>query len=217
MLFFYGVTLTSGINSAILLQIEPIYFLFIGYIFLNERITLKQIIFTFVIILGTLTVLYKGNFKVNWGDCLVLLTPLCWQVTHLQSKKLMAKDKNISPLIIATARTLYGGILLFIVNYFWGVNQLNRLNDTKILFIILFQGVVGFAIQYSVWYEAIKRINLSKATALVCIYPIFSIMLAWFVLKETPVINQLIGLGIILVGIFGLSRIKSEHREKECT
>ncbi|MCJ7656335.1 MAG: DMT family transporter, partial [Candidatus Atribacteria bacterium] len=40
MLFFYGVTLTSGINSAILLQIEPIYSLFIGYIFLNERITL---------------------------------------------------------------------------------------------------------------------------------------------------------------------------------
>jgi len=103
---------------------------------------------------------------------------------------------------------------LFIVNYIWGVNQFNRLNDRKILFIILFQGIVGFALQYSVWYEAIKRINLSKATALVCIYPIFSIILAWFVLKETPVINQLIGLGIIILGIFGLSRIKSEHREK---
>ncbi len=211
-LFFYGVTLTSGINSAILLQIEPIYSLFIGYIFLNERITLKQIIFTLVIILGTLTVLYKGNFKVNWGDYLVLFTPLCWQITHLQSKKLMAKDKNISPLIIATVRTLYGGVLLFIVNYIWGVNQFNRLNDTKILFIIFFQGIAGFALQYSVWYEAIKRINLSKATALVCIYPVFSIILAWFVLKEIPVINQLIGLGIIMLGIFGLSGIKSEHR-----
>jgi drug/metabolite transporter (DMT)-like permease len=124
----------------------------------------------------------------------------------------MAKDKNISPLIIATVRTLYGGALLFIVNYIWGVNQFNRLNDTKILFIIFFQGIAGFALQYSVWYEAIKRINLSKATALVCIYPIFSIILAWFVLKEIPVINQLIGLGIIMLGIFGLSGIKSEHR-----
>ena len=211
-LFFYGVTLTSGINSAILLQIEPIYSLFIGYVFLNERITLKQIIFTLVIISGTLTVLYKGNFIVNWGDYLVLFTPICWQITHLQSKKLMAKDKNISPLIIATVRTLYGGVLLFIVNYIWGVNQFNRLNDTKILFIIFFQGIAGFALQYSVWYEAIKRINLSKATALVCVYPIFSIILAWFVLKEIPVINQLIGLGIIMLGIFGLSGIKSEHR-----
>ncbi len=213
-LFFYGVTLTSGINSAILLQIEPIYSLFIGYIFLNERITLKQVIFTLVIILGTLIVLYKGNIKVNWGDFLVLFTPLCWQITHLQSKKLMAKDKNISPLIIATVRTLYGGALLFIVNHIWGVNQFGRLIDTKVLFIILFQGIVGFALQYSVWYEAIKRINLSKATALVCIYPVFSIILALFVLKEIPVINQLIGLGIIILGIFGLSGIKSEQREK---
>ncbi|GAJ04744.1 unnamed protein product, partial [marine sediment metagenome] len=38
-------------------------------------ITLKQIVFTLVIILGTLTVLYKGKFIVNWGDYLVLFTP----------------------------------------------------------------------------------------------------------------------------------------------
>src|SRR5665648_1018197 len=30
--FFYGVTLTSGINSSILLAIEPLYAIFIGYI-----------------------------------------------------------------------------------------------------------------------------------------------------------------------------------------
>jgi len=155
LLFFYGVTLTSGINSAILLQIEPLYALFIGYIFLKEIIGLKQIIFTFVIILGTLTVLYQGSFKVNWGDGLVLFTPLCWQITHFQSKRLMANHQAITPLIIATVRTLYGGILLFILNYLWGVNQFNKLGEPKILMVIFFQGMVGFALQYLVWYEAI--------------------------------------------------------------
>lgn len=212
-LFFYGVTLTSGINSAILLQIEPLYALFIGYIFLKERIGLKQIIFTFVIILGTLTVLYQGGFKVNWGDGLVLFTPLCWQITHFQSKRLMANYKAITPLIIATVRTLYGGILLFIINYLWGVNQFNKLGEPKILMVIFFQGMVGFALQYLVWYEAIKRINLSKATTLVCVYPVFSIILAWFILKEIPTINHLIGFGLILIGIISLSGIKSEQRK----
>ncbi|MHC2995663.1 MAG: DMT family transporter [Candidatus Atribacteria bacterium] len=213
-LFFYGVTVTSGINSAILLQIEPLYALFIGYIFLDERITLKQIIFTLVIILGTLTVLYKGSFKVNWGDGLVLFTPMCWQVAHFQSKRLMAKNKAITPLIIATARTVYGGIFLFIINYIWGVNQFNKLIGPKILFIIFFQGIIGFALQYSIWYEAVKRINLSKATTIVSVYPVFSIILAWFVLKEIPAMNQLAGFGLILVGIISLSGIKSEQREK---
>jgi drug/metabolite transporter (DMT)-like permease len=213
-LFFYGVTLTSGINSAILLQIEPLYALFIGYIFLRERIGLKQIIFTFVIILGTLTVLYQGGFKVSWGDGLVLFAPLCWQITHFQSKRLMANHQGITPLIIATVRTLYGGIFLFIINYIWGVNQFDKLSGPKILFIIFFQGMIGFALQYSVWYEAVKRINLSKATTIISVYPVFSILLAWFILKEIPTINHLIGFGLILIGIISLSGIKSEQRKK---
>ena len=214
LLFFYGVTLTSGINSAILLQIEPLYALFIGYIFLKERIGLKQIIFTLVIILGTLTVLYQGSFKVIWGDGLVLITPVCWQVAHFQGKRLMANYQAITPLIIATVRTLYGGILLFIINYFWGVNQFDKLIGPKILFIIFFQGIIGFALQYSIWYEAVKRINLSKATTIISVYPVFSILLAWFILKEIPTINHLIGFGLMLIGIISLSGIKSEQRKK---
>jgi len=80
--FFFGVTLTSGINSSILLVIEPLYAIFIGYILLNEKITLKQMFFTFIIMLGTLVVVSRAKFSLNWGDLLVLLTPLCWQIAH---------------------------------------------------------------------------------------------------------------------------------------
>jgi len=83
-----------------------------------------------------------------------------------------------------------------------------------VLLILLFQGIIGFALHYSIWYEAIKRLNLSKATTLVSVYPTFSIALARFILKEVPNFFQLAGFGIIILGIFGLSNIKSEHREK---
>ncbi|HBY58017.1 MAG TPA: hypothetical protein DEG96_09210 [Candidatus Atribacteria bacterium] len=212
--FFFGVTLTSGINSSILLQIEPLYAIIIGYILLNEKITLKQIFFTFVIILGTLVVIYREEFKVNWGDLLVLLTPLCWQTAHFFSKRLMTTHKEITPMLIATARTLYGGIFLLILSNAKGINRYDKLGVKGILLILLFQGIIGFALHYSIWYEAIKRLNLSKATALVSVYPTFSIALARFILKEVPNFYQLAGFGVILLGIFGLSRIKSEHREK---
>lgn len=212
--FFFGVTLTSGINSSILLQIEPLYAIFIGYLLLNEKITLKQIFFTFIIMLGTLVVIYREEFRVNWGDLLVLLTPLCWQIAHFFSKRLIITYKEITPMLIATARTLYGGIFLFILSGIVGVRQYNMLGDKSVLLILLFQGIIGFALHYSIWYEAIKRLNLSKATALVSVYPTFSIALARFILKEIPNFYQLAGFGIIILGIFGLLRIKSEHREK---
>ena len=212
--FFFGVTLTSGINSSILLVIEPLYAIFIGYILLNEKITLKQMFFTFIIMLGTLVVVSRAKFSLNWGDLLVLLTPLCWQIAHFFSKRLMTSHKEITPMLIATARTLYGGIFLFILSNIEGTNKYDKLGITNILLILLFQGIIGFALHYSIWYEAIKRLNLSKATTLVSVYPTFSIVLAWFILKEVPNFYQLTGFGIIILGIFGLSGIKSEHREK---
>jgi len=211
--FFFGVTLTSGINSSILLQIEPLYAIFIGYLLLNEKITLKQIFFTFIIMLGTLVVIYREEFRVNWGDLLVLLTPLCWQIAHFFSKRLMTTYKEITPMLIATARTLYGGMFLFILSGIVGIREYDILGIKGILSILLFQGIIGFALHYSIWYEAIKRLNLSKATTMVSVYPTFSIALARFILKEIPNFYQLVGFGIIILGIFGLSGVESEYRE----
>ena len=213
-LFFFGVTLTSGINSSILLQVEPLYGIFMGYILLHEKITLKQTFLTFIIIIGTLVVISKIEFSFNWGDLLILLTPICWQITHFLSKRLMTLSKEITPLLIATARTFYGGIFLFFISNIVGVAQFNRLTSSRILGIILFQGVIGFALLFFIWYEAISRINVSKATALISVYPTFSIILAMLVLREVPTFYQIIGFFIILIGIFGLAGIKSEQRDK---
>lgn len=211
-LFFYGVRITSGINSAILLQVEPIYALLIGYLLLNEKITLRQIYSTLVIILGTSIVIYKGTLKLNWGDFLVLGTPLCFQIGHFFSKRLLNKN-GISPLFIAAGRTLYGGIFLLILNLFAGVNEFEQLKELKILGVVAFYGIVVYALTYYTFYEAIKRINLSKATAIISAYPAVSIILAWFVLREIPDIYQMIGFVMILLGIAYLSNIKSDFRK----
>ncbi|MDY0382824.1 MAG: DMT family transporter, partial [Atribacterota bacterium] len=121
-MFFYGVRLTSGINSAILLQVEPIYSLIIGYLLLKERVSTRQIISTLLIIFGTLMVIYQGTSRMNWGDILILLTPLCYQVGHFFSKQLL-NETEISPLFIATGRTFYGGLILLILNRFTGSHE----------------------------------------------------------------------------------------------
>jgi len=210
-LFFYGVRLTSGINSAILLQIEPIYALFIGYILLNEKVTLRQIITTIIIIFGTLLVVYQGTFALNWGDLLVLGTPLCYQIGHFFSKRLL-NQYDLNPLFIAAGRTLYGGIFLFIISQLAGVHEFNRLKEMNILGILIFYGIVIYALTYYTFYESIKRINLSKASAIISAYPAVSIILAWFILREIPDFYQMSGFLTILLGIVYLSNIKSELR-----
>ena len=211
---FYGVRLTSGINSAILLQVEPIYAILIGYIILQERVSFRQVLSTFMVMLGTLLVIYQGHFSLNYGDLLVLCTPLCFQTGHLLSKKLLT-NHQVNPIIIATSRTLYGGIFLGLLSQLFDIPQMSRLSQPHILSLIIFYGVIVYALSYLTFYESIKRINLSKATAIISIYPAVSIFLAWFILKEKPGLYQLIGFGFILVGIFYLSHIPSQYREKQ--
>lgn len=215
--FFYGTSLTSAINVSILLVIEPVYSILIGYLFLNEKITFKQIIFTSIIVMGTVIVLYKVRLIFNWGDLMILCTPLCWQIAHFFSKKLMSNFNEITPRLIATARTLYGGIFLILLSYIIGLNQFNMFEFTNVLWIVIFQGIIGFAVQYSLWYEAIRRLNLSKATSIISMYPAFSILLAWCILKELPTFQQIGGFIVIICGIFGLIGIKSENRRKIIT
>ncbi len=207
--FFVGSTMTSGINAAILLQIEPVYSIFIGYIFLKERIRLKQIYATILVVLGTLLVLYNGRLSVNIGDIFILLTPLCWQIGHYNGKVLM-RDTGIGPVMVSFGRTLYGGLFLLFLALILYRHGVFTQNVYSLLPVIIFQGVITYAVGFMLWYKTLTLINLSKATALITPYPVFSFFMAQFLLKESPTIYQIVGLSVVIVGIYFLLHVKSE-------
>lgn len=210
--FFFGSTMTSGINSSILLQVEPIYSIILSFFILKEIIRKKQVAVTLFILSGAILVLYNGALSISLGHVLVLLTPLFWQISHLFAKKIFDKT---SLYVVSASRVFYGGLLLFALTFIPGFNDYGFLTDPGILLIFLFQGLTAFVGAVVVWYLVITRINLSKATAIVGVYPVFSVILAWIFLGEKASIYQIIGLFIIVGGIFLLSRIRSEKREVE--
>ncbi len=211
LLFFFGSTLTSGVNSSILLQSEPVYSIVLSYFLLRELIRKRQIAVTLLILCGAIIVLYNGVLSINIGDILVLLTPLFWQISHVFGRKVLERT---STYVVTAGRTLYGGFLLLLLTFIPGFGEFGLLIDPGMVLIFVFQGIVAFACSALVWYEAISRINLSKATAIIAPYPVFSVILAWIFLGETVSIYQMLGLAVIVVGIIFLSRIHSERREK---
>lgn len=209
-LLFFGAQMTSGINTAILLQTEPIYSIFLSYFILKEKIARRQIFATILIILGIATVVYNGIFSLNLGDILIILTPLFWQISHLLAKKSI---KRLGTFFIQGGRYLFAGLTMFLISTIVGTNQFSALYNPVNLSSILIIGFVVAGIGSLAWYEAIKRINLSKATAMISPYSILSVILAWFILSEHPSIYQVAGLALVLVGMLSLSKIKSEKRK----
>ena len=208
-LFFLGAQMTSVINAAILMQSEPIYSLFLGYFLLKEKITGKQILATFLIVLGVVFVIYNGTISLNLGDVLILLTPLFYQISHVIAKRIM---KQAGAFAIQAGRHLSAGLTMLFLSSILGMNQFHLLTVPENLAVVLLFGIVVAGIGTLAWYEAIKRINLSKATALIAPYSVLSIVFAWLFMNESPSVYQIAGLVLVLAGIFTLAKIKSEIR-----
>jgi len=63
-------------------MIASLYLIILGYLFLNEKINIKQITFTTIIMVGILIVLYRERFSFNWGDKMILFTSLSSQIAN---------------------------------------------------------------------------------------------------------------------------------------
>jgi len=208
-LFFFGAKLTSGINASLLLQSEPLYSTLLGFFILKESVSKKQLFAMFLIIFGMSIILYNGTLSINYGDILILLTPLGFQISHTIVKKVI---KKIGTYVIVTGRFLYALPIFLVLSTVFGSNQFEVLFEPFYLALILFIGV-SEGLGYILWVEAIKRINLSKATTLVSPYPILSVIFAWLILSELPTIYQIIGLISVIIGMYIIVRIKSKIRK----
>ncbi len=197
-LLAYGTGLSSAINSALLTRFEVFYSFVISWVLLKERITKRAILAAVMLIAGVFIVVLRGGMSVRKGDVLLLLTPFFWQIGHA-----MAKKTGYSAVTIATLRNTFGGLLLLPVAIITGFEF------TKFS---LAEGIIMALIQ-SVWYGSIRRINLSKATAILTPAPALTVVLSYTILGEIPAINQLIGLGLITLGTIIVSREKSGNRE----
>ena len=111
-LLFVGTKYTTGVNTGLLLQIEPIYAMILGLIFFKEVFGLGRIGSTLTMILGAMIIVYKGGAALNIGDVFILLAPLMYQISHTLAKKLM--NKGVDTTLILAGRMFYGGIIILI-------------------------------------------------------------------------------------------------------
>lgn len=203
--FFLGTKITSGINSGLLVQLEPFYAMILGVLFLGEVVGKGQFLATLLMVVGAVIVVYKGIAGLNLGDLFILITPVFYQISHIFSKKIINKVSDV--FVIPTARMLYGGVILTLLALLINPSSIMQLMVTKNIIAILFFGFILRALDFSLWYAAIKTISVSKASAILPFAAAVSFFLSIFFLKEQASMRQYFGLFFILGGLIWLSSL----------
>lgn len=205
---FMGSSMTSGINTTILLQSEILFTFVIFGLFSIEKISLRKILGAFVVLLGTSFIVYNGSADINTGDLLVIAGTFFYPIGHVFAKKALTVGE---PSAILFVRSFVGGIVLIFISFVFEDHSDIVANLSKYWPLVLFNGIFIYHISKFLWYEGIKRVDISKAIPIsVGGYPAFSLIFAMLLLKEIPTVYQWVGFVAIILGVFILIKKSAE-------
>jgi drug/metabolite transporter (DMT)-like permease len=201
-LFFYlGASRTTAVVATLCLQIEPAYSLVLAWLFLGHRPTRRRILAAAALLGGIALAVGASAFGTSAGVWLLLATPLCWQISHLVVLRGLVGTPAI---ILTSARYLYGAALLAMLWTVFG-NHTGLPTASELIHLLPLLAVQGCVLGYAgtlFWYQAIARLDLARATAIVVpSIPLLSFAVSFAVLGEVASARQWLGVGLTAIGI----------------
>ena len=206
-MYFFALTQVPVVNAVIIGHLQPIFIILIGFLALKtDKLTKFDFIgITFMVFSGILvttkTLENLSMFKLGTiGDMLVLSATIAWATTAVAMRKYL---RGVNAGVVTFYRFLFASI--FFVMYLSLTSTIGISNIYQILIGI----VIG--IGTILYYEGLKRIKAAQVSGLELSAPFFATILAFFVLGESVTIMQVIGIFLLFVGIYYLSKKEEKN------
>jgi len=202
LIYFFALTQISVINAVLIGHMQPIFIILIGFLILKgDKLTKFDFMGILFMILSGLLVTTKTieNFTMlklgTFGDLLVLAATIAWATTAIVVKKYLI---NMNSGVITFYRFLFASIFLFI---YQGLTSI--INITNI-----YQVLVGLVVGIGtiLYYEGLKRIKAAQVSGLELSAPFFAAIFGFLILQEALTSIQIIGILLLFIGIFYLSK-----------
>ena len=198
---------TTAINLSLIAITFPIFIILLSRIIYHELLTVNKAIGVFLVTLGIITLITKGdvsvlkNINFSSGDLWMLLAAMTFAVYNLMLKKKPAQLGTRSFQLI----TFSVGLLFLTPFYIWEASttdfQIHAITNTT-LYYILYLGLFASLASYFLWGNAVEKIGPTKSSMIYYSLPIFSGLLAYLFLGETIENIHLLRMSLIAAGIF---------------
>jgi len=202
LLYFFALTKISVVNAVLIGHMQPIFIVLIGYFILKEdKLTKYDYIGISIMILAGLMIMTKSFSNLSmlklgtWGDLLVILATLGWATTAIVMRKYL---RNVNAGVLTFYRFAIASIIFVI--YLLCTSSLILSNFYQILVGI----IVG--IGTILYYHGLKRIKAAQVSALELSTPFFAALFGFLVLGERVTIMQVLGIVLLVVGVYFLSK-----------
>ncbi|GAA4276737.1 DMT family transporter [Aquimarina mytili] len=212
MLSFYGLKMTSSIDAGIITSTTPAFIALIALFFLKERISKNMWIGIIFAMLGISMINVFSDMHNNdqlesqrvYGNLLIIFAVISEALFTIFRKK----TQQI-PAIHGSFHIIWIGLLFSVPFAFIDVDFTAVANYTMHDFLpIFYYGIFGSVISFFLWFNGVSKVSASIAGLFTGIMPVSAVILSFLLLDETIVWYHIVGIVLVLIGIFYGSKKK---------
>jgi len=201
-MYVFSLSQVPVVNAVIIGHMQPVFIVVFGiFILKSDKLTsydyigiVLMIISGLLVTTGSLDHLMNLNLG-TLGDLFVLSATIAWATTAIVTRKYV---KHLDTGVLAFYRFSLAAMVLtvFLILH-------NRLFIAN-----CYQVAVGIVVGLGtvLYYESLTRIKAAQTSALELSTPVFATVLAFYMLAEVPTRMQLVGVVLLFLGLFFISR-----------
>jgi drug/metabolite transporter (DMT)-like permease len=206
LLLLNGLNQSTAINTSLLLNAESLFTVLIAFIFLNERCAKREYMGILMLLVGVIFVTTNGAFQ-NFtltqniiGNLLIIGACFFWGIDNNLSK-ILSKQRDI--IMVTGLKCFIGGLALLSISFLLGFSFSIPLISIPY---ILFVGAFSIAFSILFFLFALRKIGSMRTGVIFSLSSLFGAVLAFFVLRESFTVIQLIAGSVMILGIYVLYR-----------
>jgi len=209
----FGLTYVSATVAAIIIATIPLFTPFFTFFLIKEKITIHGIIGVIISFFGVLFIVmkdYSGASTIK-GVILMFIAVFSAISYGILVKKLTVRYSGFT---IVKWQNLFGMIyflpvfLIFESSHFLSVKP-----DLSVIIVIFKLAILPSTVSFILIAYVIKKIGLINANIFANLIPVFTAVIAYYVLKESLELQKIIGILIVICGLF-ISQIPKFKKEK---
>jgi len=205
-LYFTGLKYTTAGDAGIIALMELFFSYLLFNVWMKEHFSARHTFGAVLMILGAVIILFpKNGLSFHGGDWFVLAAAACAPAGNFYQQKLR---KIISSETIVFLRSLAAVPIFFLIAILLKVNAPFAAVQKSFWFLAA-NGILILGLSKYMWMEGIYRISVTKANALSTVAPLFTLILAYFILHQSPTVWQLTALVPLGAGLMLLTYNKS--------
>jgi drug/metabolite transporter (DMT)-like permease len=201
LLYFYALITIPVVNAVLIGHLQPIFIILISFILLKKDIPTPfeyggiMLLMISAVLVTTKTMNNLLSLQLgSIGDAVVLLATIAWASTAIAMKKYL-------PMVDAGVITFYR---FFIASLFF----IGILFTNLPINLSIYQLLIGIVVTMGTicYYEGLKRLKAAQVSGLELSAPVFAAIIGFFILGETITWMQFIGICILFIGVYLISK-----------